>query len=142
MRRRTAWYPFLSLALAAAGVQAREPVSDEARLVRLVRQDCGACHGMTLKGGLGPALLPEALAGKPPDYLQWVILNGRPGTAMPPWSPLVSAAEAAWIAERLLAGFPGERESGVRPPRGREGPGEVFLDSRFRGNDEVYDSPH
>ena len=27
-----------------------------AELVTLVRQDCGSCHGLTLKGGLGPAL--------------------------------------------------------------------------------------
>ena len=78
-------------------------------MVRLVRHDCGACHGMTLKGGLGPALLPAALAGKPRAALEWVILNGRPGTAMPAWSGLVTAAEAAWIAERLHGGLPDAR---------------------------------
>ena len=30
-----------------------------------IKHDCGSCHGMTLKGGLGPALLPETLAAKP-----------------------------------------------------------------------------
>jgi cytochrome c55X len=82
---------------------------DEARLVRFVRHDCGSCHGLTLKGGLGPPLTAAALAGKPPSYLQAVILEGRAGTAMPPWSSFVSTSEAQWIAERLLEGFPDAR---------------------------------
>ncbi|MDX2370482.1 MAG: hypothetical protein QNK36_19105, partial [Colwellia sp.] len=28
----------------------------KAQLTHMVKQDCGSCHGMTLKGGLGPAL--------------------------------------------------------------------------------------
>lgn len=42
-------------------------------LVHLVRQDCGSCHGMTLQGGLGPALTPEALRDKPVDSLVAVV---------------------------------------------------------------------
>jgi cytochrome c55X len=95
--------------LGAPALQASEAALDEYRLARLVRHDCGACHGMTLKGGLGPELLPAALAGKPPEFLQWVILNGRPGTAMPAWSALLTPAEAAWIAKRLRAGLPDAR---------------------------------
>ena len=76
-------------------------------LVTLVRQDCGSCHGLTLQGGLGPALLPQTLQDKPADYLQFVILNGRPGTAMPPWSRFLNEAEAAWVVRNLQKGFPG-----------------------------------
>lgn len=75
-------------------------------LVTLVRQDCGSCHGLTLKGGLGPALLPEALKDKPADYLKYVILQGRPGTAMPPWQRFLNDAEAQWIVSNLQKGFP------------------------------------
>jgi cytochrome c55X len=78
-------------------------------LTRLVRQDCGACHGMTLKGGLGPALTPAALREKPTGILVATILSGRPGTAMPPWRNFVSETEAAWIIEQLQNGFPHER---------------------------------
>lgn len=45
-----------------------EPAPDASRsreLVRMVRQDCGSCHGMRLTGGLGPALTREALADFP-----------------------------------------------------------------------------
>lgn len=75
-------------------------------LVSLVRQDCGSCHGMTLKGGLGPSLEPSALAGKDPRQLQFVILNGLHGTPMPPWRAFLTGAEARWIVEQLKQGFP------------------------------------
>ena len=73
-------------------------------LERLVRQDCGACHGMTLKGGLGPDIRAEALAHLDRAEVAGVVLDGRPGTAMPPWRPLLTEAEAAWIADYLLDG--------------------------------------
>lgn len=101
----------LSAPLLAAGGLAAGGLAEPARaaeLVRLVRQDCGSCHGLTLKGGLGPALLPENLADKPPESLVATILHGRPGTPMPPWKGLLSEEEAEWIVYRLRAGFPQE----------------------------------
>ncbi len=80
-----------------------------AQLVRMVRQDCGSCHGMRLTGGLGPALTREALAGKPPEFLAAVITHGIPGTPMPPWSALLQGSEALWIAQQLARGFPEEK---------------------------------
>ncbi|KAB2870881.1 MAG: cytochrome c [Burkholderiaceae bacterium] len=74
----------------------------------MVRQDCGACHGMHLSGGLGPALTRDALAGKPTDAMAATIVHGRPGTPMPPWRALLSDGDARWIAEQLARGFPHE----------------------------------
>ncbi|GAB6050418.1 cytochrome c55X [Hydrogenophilus islandicus] len=79
-----------------------------AELIHLVRHDCGACHGMTLNGGLGPALTPAALAEKPPESLVATLLYGRTGTPMPPFLPFLTEDEARWIVERLVAGFPTE----------------------------------
>lgn len=90
------------------GAAQNNPQVDATRLVRLVRQDCGSCHGLTLKGGLGSPLLPENLADKPAESLVATILNGRPGTPMPPWKNLMTEQEAKWIVERLQAGFPKE----------------------------------
>jgi len=73
-------------------------------LTHLVKQDCGSCHGMTLKGGLGPALLMENLQDKPILFIQNTILYGRSGTAMPPWKTLLTEQEALWIAEQLKQG--------------------------------------
>lgn len=78
--------------------------SRKAEIDHMVKQDCGSCHGMTLKGGLGPALLPEYLEGKPIAFLQHTILYGRGGTAMPPWKTLLTEQEALWIAQQLKAG--------------------------------------
>lgn len=75
-------------------------------LVRMVRQDCGSCHGLRLTGGLGPALTAEALAGKPLDSMVATIYRGRPGTPMAPWSAMLSEQDALWIAQQLFAGFP------------------------------------
>jgi len=84
--------------LAATSVVAGEPSPERQSALRnLLNHDCGACHGLTLKGGLGPALLPEALTEKSDDFLITTILNGRPGTAMPPWQPFMTHDEAAWL---------------------------------------------
>lgn len=86
---------------------AAPPVRERQReLIHLVRQDCGSCHGMTLKGGLGPSLLPDALGDKPPEALVAIIYSGRPGTPMPPWQRFLSEDEARWVVEQLLNGFP------------------------------------
>lgn len=78
----------------------------ERTLTNLVRQDCGSCHGMTLKGGLGGPLLPGALQDRDHDDIVAVILDGVPGRPMPPWRGLISEEDARWIAERLKGGFP------------------------------------
>ena len=69
-----------------------------------LRNDCGACHGMTLQGGLGPALTPAALTGRSADALRMVIRDGRPGTAMPPWQGQLSDADIDALVRILLAG--------------------------------------
>lgn len=77
-------------------------------LVRMVRQDCGSCHGMRLTGGLGPALTPQALEGKPLLSMASTIYGGRPGTPMPGWSAMLTLDEAHWVARQLATGFPEE----------------------------------
>lgn len=45
-----------------------EPSSERrAVLLHWLRDDCGACHGMTLAGGLGSPLTAAALADKPAE---------------------------------------------------------------------------
>lgn len=97
------------LALEAGAESAPEPTPARQReLIRMVRQDCGSCHGMTLKGGLGLPLLPHSLRDKPASSLVATVVHGRPGTAMPPWKTILAEGEAEWIVARLLTGFPSE----------------------------------
>jgi len=77
----------------------------QVQLEYMLRQDCGSCHGMTFKGGLGSPLLPEDLAGKSADALAEVVLDGIPGTPMPPWRSLLTAPEALWMIGRLREGL-------------------------------------
>lgn len=75
-----------------------------AELENFVVQDCGSCHGMTLKGGLGPPLRPENLGHLPEGAIAAIIREGIPGTAMPPWKPLLAPAEIEWISHQLKTG--------------------------------------
>ena len=78
----------------------------KAELYNLVVQDCGSCHGLTMKGGLGSPLLPENLEGKDTDALVEIVLDGVPGTPMPPWRSQFADGEARWIIEQLKKGLP------------------------------------
>lgn len=81
----------------------------QAQLIRMVRQDCGSCHGIQLTGGLGPALTQPLMAEIPLENLVAIIYNGRPGTPMPGWKTMISEADATWIAQQLRIGFPLEK---------------------------------
>ena len=94
----------LLLLLASPTLAGEIPAGRAAELEHLVVQDCGSCHGMTKKGGLGSPLTRDAIAHYDADILSGVILDGVPGTAMPPWRPLLSEDEALWIAQYLLKG--------------------------------------
>jgi cytochrome c55X len=86
---------------------ATEPaVERQAELIHLLRQDCGSCHGLTLKGGLGPPLLPANLDERAADGIAQVILEGVKGTPMPPWKIELAPAEALWLARLLKQGLP------------------------------------
>ncbi len=94
------------LVLIAGPAAMAEPTAErQGELLYRLRQDCGSCHGMTLKGGLGPSLLPAALADSPAEALVEVILDGRPGTPMAPWGFEIDRDEAGWLVRRLKEGL-------------------------------------
>jgi cytochrome c55X len=99
----------LALCLLSAALSAEVTVERQRELRHLLLQDCGSCHGLTLQGGLGPALTPKALAGKDAQWLRTVILEGRPGTPMPPWKPFMNEAEADWLVTQMRAGVTSAR---------------------------------
>ncbi len=103
MRSLTTALPMLALATVA--VAAEPPPARQAELVYRLRQDCGSCHGLTLKGGLGPSLLPKALADRDDDTLTDVILHGIPTTPMPPWAFEITRAEATWLVREMKKGL-------------------------------------
>lgn len=93
---------FWLMGLLSVSVFADEPSPQRQReLIDLLKHDCGSCHGLPPKGGLGPSLLPDALAEKSDAVLIDAIQQGRAGTAMPPWQPFLSPDETAWLVKQL-----------------------------------------
>lgn len=95
-----------ALLLMALPVHAEVTPERADKLEHIVIQDCGSCHGLTMKGGLGSPLTPEALARAEPEGLAAIILDGVPGTAMPRWRPVLSEDDALWIAAYLKGRTP------------------------------------
>lgn len=99
---RSSFLPIALAALCSCAIAA--PPLDSARqqeLAYLLKQDCGSCHGMTLRGGLGPPLLSSALAEKPDEYLQIIIAKGVAVRGMPPWKGILSEADINHIIKLL-----------------------------------------
>lgn len=91
--------------IASGSANAFEPEPKrQQELIHQLIQDCGSCHGLLLKGGLGPALLPADLKGKDIEDLVHVILEGVPGTPMPPWAFEITKDEAQWLVESMKEG--------------------------------------
>lgn len=93
---------FMLLLLMSSHAFAEAPTEQRQQELRnLLKHDCGACHGLNLKGGLGPSLLPADLADKTDAFLIETLLKGRKGTPMPPWSRFLNRDEAAWLVDLL-----------------------------------------
>jgi cytochrome c55X len=94
------------LAMAAPAAASSNDLPD-VRLTELrafLEQDCGSCHGLTRRGGLGSPLTPEALAERTDADLARTIRDGVPGTPMPPWGPLLTDAEVNALVRMLREG--------------------------------------
>lgn len=95
---------FIILVILSVSGYAHASDDRQQELQHLIKHDCGSCHGMTLKGGLGPALLTESLKDKPDELLFITIKEGRPGTPMPPWKSLLSDKDIHSIVKILRQG--------------------------------------
>lgn len=71
---------------------------------------CAGCHGTDRRGATGPALLPERLS-QPDEYYVDVILEGKPGTVMPPWNAQLSEADAQTLVDFIRS------DTGQGPPQ-------------------------
>ncbi len=105
MASRFILLPGLFLLLLGQPVFAGElPQQRQNELRDLLLQDCGSCHGMTLKGGLGPALTPDVIATRSRDMVRTTIEQGRSGTPMPPWKNILDNDDINWLVDTLYKG--------------------------------------
>ncbi|MCK4842633.1 MAG: cytochrome c [Methylococcales bacterium] len=94
---------FIFALIFSSSAMAKEPSEQRQKeLLNMLKHDCGSCHGLTLKGGLGPSLLVDALKNKTDDFLVKTIREGRKGTAMPPWKPFMTEQETLWLVQKVL----------------------------------------
>jgi cytochrome c55X len=96
------WVIIVWVILFSAIAIAEPSQSRQQELRNMLAHDCGSCHGLTLKGGLGPSLLADDLKGKTDRFLVQTILEGRKGTAMPAWKPFLTKQEAQWLVEKNI----------------------------------------
>ena len=104
MRKTSKRLVVLVMMIQLTPVSAALDTARQAELLYLLKHDCGSCHGMTRKGGLGPPLLPGNLRDRPPLLMENTVLDGRPGTPMPPWRGLLTEQEVRWLVEAMRRG--------------------------------------
>jgi cytochrome c55X len=99
-------YGLLNLTLITPVTAIATDVSNDRQqeLRHLILHDCGSCHGMTLKGGLGTPLTVDSLQNKSNEALISIIMNGVKGTPMPPWKGILAEQEVSWIVNQLKTG--------------------------------------
>lgn len=97
----------LCIALILPGTAIAADISNDRQqeLIHLIHHDCGSCHGMTLKGGLGSPLTVEKLQDKSNEALISIIMNGVKGTPMPPWEGILEKKEISWMVNQLKTGL-------------------------------------
>lgn len=99
-------YLFVQILIFPSAVLATDVSIDRQKeLLHLIQHDCGSCHGMTLKGGLGAPLTTEKLQDKSHESLSSIIMNGVEGTPMPPWKDILNEQEIAWVVKQLKTGL-------------------------------------
>lgn len=91
----------LALATTARAGDEAPSSARQRELRHLLDHDCGSCHGLTRRGGLGPALSRTALADRDDDFLVDTILFGRRGTPMPPWAGELTRGDARWLVDAM-----------------------------------------
>ncbi|MET0323134.1 MAG: PQQ-dependent sugar dehydrogenase [Duganella sp.] len=73
---------------------------------KLYQNNCAVCHGSTMEGAVGPSLVDKTwLHGAPTRAnLIKIISQGIPENNMPAWSPALTKAQIALLADYVAAG--------------------------------------
>jgi cytochrome c55X len=98
-------YRWLIALLCNVAVADQPSPQRQQELLNMLKHDCGSCHGLPPKGGLGPSLMPEALSDKSDALLLDAIQNGRAATAMPPWRQFLTIDDSRWLIAQLRQGL-------------------------------------
>jgi cytochrome c oxidase cbb3-type subunit 3 len=77
---------------------------------------CASCHGLDLKGRIGPNLVDQIwLHGGAPTQIYATATNGVPAKGMPTWGPVLGAGRIAGAVAYILS-YHQPGEPGMTPP--------------------------
>lgn len=93
----------LVMSVAAMAVVSSSLVADTSNMdvEAVFEKECQGCHGPNHEGGVGSDLRPNVIAKKNSQDLATVVLNGRAGTAMPPFKDKFNKADADKMVDYL-----------------------------------------
>jgi cytochrome c oxidase cbb3-type subunit III len=76
-------------------------------------EQCAACHGAALGGGIGPNLLDAGwIHGSEPEQIRATITNGVAAKGMPAWGPVLGPDKVGKVAAFVIDSF---RKTGLTP---------------------------
>jgi glucose/arabinose dehydrogenase len=95
----------IGMAFASFSAFAATPAASTQAAEKLYQANCAACHGTKLEGAVGPTLGQHAwIHGEPTKAnLIKIISKGVPDKNMPAWSPALSTAQIALLADYIAA---------------------------------------
>lgn len=93
----------LVMSVAAMAVVGSGLVADTSKMdvEAVFEKECQGCHGPNHEGGVGSDLRPNVIKDKNAYELSAVILNGRPGTAMPGFKEKFTPSDADAMVDYL-----------------------------------------
>jgi cytochrome c oxidase cbb3-type subunit III len=71
--------------------------------------NCGACHGASMEGGIGPALNDgNWVHGSSPQEIMRVVSEGVPAKGMPGWGPILGPERVRQVTAYIVAQQPAQ----------------------------------
>ena len=91
-------------------------VFDDATLTAgatVFQQQCAACHGANLGGGIGPNLLDAPwIHGADPEQIRATVTNGVAAKGMPAWGPVLGSDKIGKVVAYVVTEF---KKTGLTP---------------------------
>ncbi len=89
---------------------------DEATIAagaQVFKEQCVACHGANMQGGIGPNLLDATwIHGAAPEQIQNTVTNGVAAKGMPAWGPILGPDKVAKVTAYVASEF---QKTGLTP---------------------------
>lgn len=80
---------------------------------KIFQEQCVACHGANLQGGIGPSLVDAVwIHGADPEQIRDTVTNGVPAKGMPTWGPILGPEKVSKVVAYVATEF---QKTGLTP---------------------------